>query len=53
MRLISKYQVKVSHQQFAINCLIKGEIPLQHLDAMTSEVDLLNKLGKKISLKIA
>jgi len=52
MKLIGKYEVKVSQQHFEINCSVKGKIPLHHLETMTSEVELLNKLGKKISLKI-
>ena len=51
MKLVSKYELKITSQLFETDCQISGKIPLRHLESLKDDVALLNNLGKPIRLK--
>ena len=52
MKLIKECEIKITKQIFDNHCTIEGKIPLQHLALFHSEIELLNKLGIEISIKV-
>jgi len=52
MKLIKECEIKITNQIFDNHCTIEGKIPLQHLALFQSEIELLNKLGVEISIKV-
>jgi len=52
MKLVGNHNIKISNQEFAADCTIEGNIPLRHLEKFKSDVDLLIKLGNKITLGV-
>lgn len=52
MKMVGKYSIKVSEQIFESECKLTGKIPIRHLENLKDEIDLLQKLGAKITLKV-
>lgn len=52
MKLIGTYQVKITEQIFEADCRIKGQIPLEHLENLMSDVALQQHLGVNITLNL-
>jgi uncharacterized YigZ family protein len=50
MKLVGKYELKISSQLFETDCRISGKIPLRHLENLKDDVALLNNLGQQIKL---
>ena len=50
MKLLDEVEIKIGSQAFDNDCKIVGSIPVQNANLLNTKVELLNKLGVKLTL---